>query len=152
MSKTNTLLDAEVPVANMSEVANIIYAHADRHSVITLEGQLGAGKTTLVRELLSLFGVQQPIISPTFNYMQVYATKQGKRVYHFDLYRLPSLESFFAGGFEEYLYAPNSITVIEWPKIIEPLLINFLEIHLAVPASGPEKGRHITIKEHFVDT
>jgi len=93
-----------------------------RCSVITFTGDLGAGKTTLIRALLRDLGVLQPITSPTFTYMNRYITADGKTIYHFDLYRLNNLEEFRAQGFDEYLYQPNSYCLIEWPAIVMPLL------------------------------
>lgn len=90
-------------------------------SVITLSGSLGAGKTTLVQALLRHFGVKGAIASPTFSYVHHYAVG-GNMYYHFDLYRLTSMDDFVSMGFDEYIYQPNSKSFIEWPEIILPLL------------------------------
>lgn len=90
--------------------------------VITFTGDLGAGKTTLIRALLKNLGVTQPITSPTFTYVNRYVTASGDTLYHFDLYRLNTLDEFVAQGFDEYLYQPNSWCLIEWPAILMPLL------------------------------
>lgn len=90
--------------------------------VMTFTGSLGAGKTTLIRELLRKIGIQEPITSPTFTYMNLYVNQQGEKFYHFDLYRIASLDDFCLSGFDEYLYQPNSWALIEWPEIIMPLL------------------------------
>ncbi len=90
--------------------------------VVTFTGNLGAGKTTLIRALLRDLGVSQPITSPTFTYMNRYKTADGKIIYHFDLYRLNSLDEFIEQGFHEYLYQPESWCLVEWPAIIMPLL------------------------------
>ena len=90
--------------------------------VITFTGDLGAGKTTLIRALLKDLGVNQPITSPTFTYVNRYITANGKTLYHFDLYRLNALDEFMAQGFDEYLYQPNSWCLIEWPAVVMPLL------------------------------
>jgi tRNA threonylcarbamoyladenosine biosynthesis protein TsaE len=91
-------------------------------SCYTLTGPLGAGKTTLVRELLHAAGVTGIVSSPTFTYVNIYRIPHGKTVYHFDLYRISSLNEFLAQGFDEYLYEPDSYAFIEWPEIIKPLL------------------------------
>ena len=90
--------------------------------VMTFTGTLGAGKTTLIRSLLRQCGVQGDITSPTFTYMNVYEDDQGNNLYHFDLYRITSVDIFVNAGFDEYLYQPNSWALIEWPEVIEPLL------------------------------
>jgi tRNA threonylcarbamoyladenosine biosynthesis protein TsaE len=91
-------------------------------AVITLEGPLGAGKTTLIKSLLKTLGIQERVTSPTFTYMQQYHTDAGQAIYHFDLYRIPSVQSFRDAGFYEYLYQPDSWAIIEWPEVIESLL------------------------------
>jgi len=60
--------------------------------------------------------------SPTYTYVSVYHLPNNKTIYHFDLYRIPSLDEFIVAGFDEYLYRPNSWCFIEWPEVILPLL------------------------------
>ena len=91
-------------------------------SVITLEGSLGAGKTSFAKALLKKLGVQDEVLSPTFTYVNPYQGDNGLKVYHFDLYRLDSEEDFVDFGFGEYLYQDNSLTLIEWPEVIDSLL------------------------------
>ena len=91
-------------------------------SVITLEGSLGAGKTTFAKALLKKLGVQDGVLSPTFTYVNPYQGDNGLKVYHFDLYRLDSEEDFVDFGFGEYLYQDNSLALIEWPEVIDSLL------------------------------
>lgn len=91
-------------------------------SVYAFSGTLGAGKTTIIKRLLETFGVQDPVVSPTFNYVNTYTvtapTGDIYSFYHFDLYRLTKKEDFFNPGFDEYLYQPNSWSFIEWPELI----------------------------------
>ena len=91
--------------------------------ILALTGQLGAGKTTLIRELLFSMGVKKSeVISPTFNYVNLYRVN-GDIIYHFDLYRIDSLNEFLEAGFDEYLNS-GSLVLIEWPEIILPLIQN----------------------------
>ena len=90
--------------------------------VITFTGPLGAGKTTVIRELLRLWGIDRGVTSPTFTYMNQYITADGTKIFHFDLYRLGTIDEFIGLGFDEYLYQDNSIVLIEWPEIIKSLL------------------------------
>ncbi|NDD53911.1 tRNA (adenosine(37)-N6)-threonylcarbamoyltransferase complex ATPase subunit type 1 TsaE [bacterium] len=92
------------------------------HRIITLEGPLGAGKTTLVRELLTKMGVAGLITSPTFSYVNDYKSASGKLFHHFDLYRIASIDDFIMAGFDEYLHERESVCLIEWPQVIAPLL------------------------------
>lgn len=83
-------------------------------SVFTLTGDLGAGKTTLVKKILLYNGVKDLITSPSFNIVNCYDQK----FYHFDLYRIKSDNEFILNGFHELLYQPNSWVFIEWPEIL----------------------------------
>ncbi len=87
--------------------------------VVAFFGDLGAGKTTLVRGIASYFGVEpHSVCSPTFTYLNIY---QGQPcIYHFDLYRIEKESQFLAAGFEEYLKA--GICCIEWAEKIASLL------------------------------
>jgi tRNA threonylcarbamoyladenosine biosynthesis protein TsaE len=83
-------------------------------TVIGLRGDLGAGKTQLVKGLARGLGIATRVLSPTFALVNVYA--QGRLpLYHLDLYRLDTAEQILAAGLEEYL-SPNGITVIEWAE------------------------------------
>lgn len=111
-------------------------------TVVTLEGDLGAGKTTLIRGLVE--GAQKQevraVCSPTFSLLNLYAGPPD--IYHFDLYRLPRLEEFLAAGFAEYLDC-SGICCIEWPEKIKPLLPSTtVEIFLSYAG---EEQRAITI-------
>ena len=108
--------------SQMALVAAQLKNLMDHCQVFTFTGPLGAGKTTLVSELLRQTGIKGPITSPTFTYVNEYENEQGKRFYHFDLYRVKSLAEFLSSGFDEYLYAPASWALIEWPEVISPLL------------------------------
>ena len=118
-------------VADISSVAQQILESCKNVQVLTLSGTLGAGKTTLAIELLRQLGVAGEMQSPTYTYVQIYKNDAGKNFYHFDLYRLQDKNSFLFAGFDEFLYQPNSLTIIEWPEIIEPLLdhnVCFIEL------------------------
>ncbi len=69
--------------------------------IVTLTGALGAGKTTIVKELLKSLGVKERVTSPTFTYMNQYESEAGERIFHFDLYRIKSMHQFMQAGFQE---------------------------------------------------
>jgi tRNA threonylcarbamoyladenosine biosynthesis protein TsaE len=105
-----------------TEIIAYLTALAGRYKIFTFIGQLGAGKTTLIRLLLRHWGITGVITSPTFTYVNIYTDQKGNQVHHFDLYRIKTIDEFIEQGFNEYLYQPNSWTLIEWPEIIKPLL------------------------------
>jgi len=119
----------------MSEQKKIIYSYGERDSIVKLlkelmrtyhvfafVGPLGAGKTTIIRDLLKSCDVQGKITSPTFTYVNEYANAEGQKFYHFDLYRIGGVGEFQEQGFDECLHQPKSWTFIEWPEVIAPLL------------------------------
>lgn len=92
--------------------------------IFTFYGPMGAGKTTLIKEFLHQCGITQTVVSPTFSYVNTYYNDQKIAFYHFDLYRLSSLDEFIIAGFDELLSIPNSFHFIEWPELLEPLLMS----------------------------
>lgn len=90
-------------------------------NVIAFYGQMGAGKTTFIKSLCKVMGVIDLVGSPTFNIVNEYATKDGDAVYHFDFYRIESLEEAFDIGIEEYFYC-DALCLIEWPQKVEQIL------------------------------
>jgi tRNA threonylcarbamoyladenosine biosynthesis protein TsaE len=90
--------------------------------VFAISGPLGAGKTTTIKALLRSCGVTGVITSPTFTYVNEYSNDRGEHFYHFDLYRISTIEEFQAQGFDECLYQPDSWSFIEWPEVVMPLL------------------------------
>lgn len=91
--------------------------------VYAFEGQMGAGKTTFIKQLCEQMGSTDVVNSPTFAIVNVYDVDRPYRgeVYHFDCYRLKDIREAMDFGAEEYLYSGN-YCFIEWPEIIEPLL------------------------------
>jgi tRNA threonylcarbamoyladenosine biosynthesis protein TsaE len=109
-------------IHELDQVAHYLRSQFDRCQAFTFTGALGTGKTTLIRRLLQLSGIEGVITSPTFTYVNVYENKLDQKFYHFDCYRIASLDDFLEAGFGEYLYAPQSWAFIEWPQVIAPLL------------------------------
>ena len=105
-------------------VAKKIMPVLKRCSIFTLEGPLGAGKTTLVKEIFKQAGIVDPVTSPTFGYVNTYHAGP-LTLHHFDLYRIQSLETFIDAGLEELIEQNHAISFIEWPEIITELLENF---------------------------
>jgi tRNA threonylcarbamoyladenosine biosynthesis protein TsaE len=82
--------------------------------VIGLSGELGSGKTALVRAVLRRLGVTGPVKSPTFSLLELYTVSR-LNFYHFDFYRFSKPGDFSASGFRDF-FAPGSVCAIEWPE------------------------------------
>ena len=106
----------------LEHVVDVFYRMREMIQVFTFTGDLGAGKTTLIKALCKRWGITQGVTSPTFSYVHIYHINNNQSVYHFDLYRLTSLDEFFEMGFDEFLYLPHSWAFVEWPAVIKPLL------------------------------
>ena len=87
--------------------------------VVILTGELGSGKTKFTEGILSYFGLENEISSPTFTIVNEYHAKDFP-IYHFDVYRLEDIDEFYAMGGEEYL--EQGVCLIEWGELIEPIL------------------------------
>ena len=90
--------------------------------VIALIGDLGSGKTLFTKEVCKYFGVEDEVISPTFNIIKTYRINKNsklKYINHFDVYRIKSEEELFDIGFDDYIYDENSINIIEWADLIQ---------------------------------
>lgn len=112
----------EYVLSDIDQIAQKLIQEIQNYNIVTLSGSLGAGKTTLTSAILRQLGVKDPVISPTFTYLNKYITADGRIVFHFDLYRLKNAHEFEQAGFFEYLDQSNSLVFIEWPEIIQPML------------------------------
>ncbi|MBI5221354.1 MAG: tRNA (adenosine(37)-N6)-threonylcarbamoyltransferase complex ATPase subunit type 1 TsaE [Candidatus Magasanikbacteria bacterium] len=94
--------------------------------ILLLEGELGAGKTTLVKGLAAGLGIQYEITSPTFTLMNTYPVNSDKikTLVHIDTYRLKDEEELIEIGVEDYLGKPDTLCIIEWPEKVSGLLKN----------------------------
>ena len=99
----------------LPEVASKIISQL-QYKLITFEGEMGAGKTTFIKQFVKALGTEDEVSSPTFSIVNEYETEKGK-VYHFDFYRLNHEEEALDFGIEEYLYS-NHYCLMEWPNKI----------------------------------
>ncbi len=108
-------------VEALTEVSEYLVSLRDKADIIAFYGAMGAGKTTLIKNLCHRMGVTDEVNSPTFAIVNEYVTEEGESVYHFDFYRIKKLEEAYDIGFENYFDSGN-LCLIEWPEMIEPLL------------------------------
>ena len=108
--------------------------------VVTLSGELGAGKTTLVRGMLRRMGWDGPVKSPTYALVEHY-TVSSLYFYHFDFYRFRGADEWDSTGFAEY-FRPDAVCVIEWP---ERVAAGLLAVDLAVALEHSASGRTLAL-------
>ena len=127
---------------NLSEIASEIIV-STKNKTLLFYGEMGVGKTTLIKEICKELGVLDNISSPTFSLVNEYLTKKNERVYHFDFYRIDDENEALDMGIEEYFYN-NDWCLIEWPENIKNLLpLDAVEIHLTILDDGK---RNIQLK------
>ncbi|WP_235012520.1 tRNA (adenosine(37)-N6)-threonylcarbamoyltransferase complex ATPase subunit type 1 TsaE [Pedobacter africanus] len=111
--QVNGLTELDLAARKILDLA----AHAH---IFIFEGDMGAGKTTLIKSLAKVMGVTEVVSSPTFSIVNEYDAK-GKPIYHFDFYRIKNIQEAYDIGYEEYFYSGNTC-FIEWPEKIEGLI------------------------------
>ncbi|MDP1653323.1 MAG: tRNA (adenosine(37)-N6)-threonylcarbamoyltransferase complex ATPase subunit type 1 TsaE [Rhodocyclaceae bacterium] len=109
--------------------------------VVYLEGDLGAGKTTLVRGLLRKVGAGETAKSPTYTLVEPYVTS-GLNLYHFDFYRFNVPEEFLDAGLDEY-FSDSGLCLVEWPDRAQPYLP---AADLRIRLSHEGSGRHARVE------
>lgn len=119
----------------IQDVAQKIIAE-NPQKVILFHGQMGAGKTTLIKALAKELGVNDATSSPTFSLVNEYKMVNDNLLYHFDVYRLKTESEALDFGIDEYLYSGNWC-FIEWPEKIPNLLPDkYSEITIAITSDG----------------
>jgi tRNA threonylcarbamoyladenosine biosynthesis protein TsaE len=107
-------------IESLPGVAEKLINACRNNRIFAFYGDLGAGKTTLIKAICKQIGVTDTVNSPTFALINVYQSPQGE-IYHFDLYRIKSVEELFDIGYEDYFFSGN-LCFIEWPDKIEDYL------------------------------
>jgi tRNA threonylcarbamoyladenosine biosynthesis protein TsaE len=108
-------------IAETQSFANCFAEFLKGGEVVTLSGDLGAGKTTFTQCLARALGINQPVTSPTFTLMNQYLDGRLK-LYHFDMYRIEDITEILETGLTEYFGAKDAVCMIEWAENIASLL------------------------------
>jgi tRNA threonylcarbamoyladenosine biosynthesis protein TsaE len=124
----NSLMQAEPltsVVCNNEEslitVAKLLIEKYPDQKFFALYGEMGAGKTTFIKAICTLLQATDIINSPTFSIVNIYKTNNSDEIFHFDFYRMKSLEEVYDIGYEDYFYS-ESFCFVEWPEKVESLL------------------------------
>ncbi|TAE84125.1 MAG: tRNA (adenosine(37)-N6)-threonylcarbamoyltransferase complex ATPase subunit type 1 TsaE [Bacteroidetes bacterium] len=110
-----------VTLDSLPDAAKQIIAMAQDYKLWAFYGEMGAGKTTLIKAICKELRVNQAISSPTFSLVNEYKSTDNQTIYHFDFYRIKSIEEVYDIGYEDYFYSGN-LCLIEWPEKVEELL------------------------------
>ncbi|OOQ61288.1 tRNA (adenosine(37)-N6)-threonylcarbamoyltransferase complex ATPase subunit type 1 TsaE [Mucilaginibacter pedocola] len=126
----------------LADSAPEILKYAGSNKIFLFYGDMGAGKTTLIKSLCAALGVTDEATSPTFSIVNEYAGSNGP-VYHFDFYRLKEQAEALDMGYEEYFFSEN-YCFIEWPEKIAGLIPDtYTGIRIEVSEDG---ARQITVE------
>jgi len=112
-------LNITYTIDKVEEVANEIINQTTSKTIL-LYGDMGVGKTTLIKAIVNILGSNDVVSSPTFSIVNEYKLDNDK-IFHFDLYRVNDLDEAYNFGIEDYLESNNWV-IIEWPDIIQPIL------------------------------
>ncbi|HEY9114743.1 MAG TPA: tRNA (adenosine(37)-N6)-threonylcarbamoyltransferase complex ATPase subunit type 1 TsaE [Bacteroidales bacterium] len=108
-------------VSELAAISKSMISEMGDERIFAFEGKMGAGKTTLIKSVCEVLGVEDVVSSPTFSLVNVYNDKDGNNIYHFDFYRIKKLEEVFDIGYEEYFYS-GDYCLIEWPEMVKQVM------------------------------
>lgn len=114
----------EIKIKSLDGIADAARQFVDamgENKVFAMFGPMGVGKTTFVKAVCEILGVEDAITSPTFAIVNEYRTNTGDQIFHFDFYRIRKVEEVYDMGYEDYVYS-GAVCFLEWPELIEELL------------------------------
>ena len=124
------LLNTEYTLSELKTVAQQLLQLNEK--IILFDAPMGAGKTTLIKELCKQLGSTDNFSSPTYQLVNEYVFPKGK-IHHFDLYRLKSLNELIDLGFEDYVSKNSNYCFIEWPQYAEEFLkTDFVKVQIKI--------------------
>lgn len=126
-------------IEDLPKAAKSIIDFAGDQKVWLFDGEMGVGKTTLIKTICECLSVVDHVSSPTFSLVNEYKTRNDNTIYHFDLYRIEDEEEALQIGLEDYLYAGH-VCLIEWPSKIPSLIPdNYLKISIILEDENQRK-------------
>jgi tRNA threonylcarbamoyladenosine biosynthesis protein TsaE len=129
-------------LVELKTIAENLIADLGNNKVVAFYGEMGVGKTTLIKELCKVLEVDDVASSPTFSIVNEYMSKSGKAIYHFDFYRIEKEEEVYDLGYEDYFYS-DCFCFIEWPeKILNLIPENIVKVSIDL---DDENNRLISI-------
>lgn len=119
-------------------ISNHIIEKGLDYKIWIFDGEMGAGKTTLIKSICKNLGVIDEVSSPTFSIVNEYKTVNGKTVYHFDFYRIKSIEEVYDMGVEDYFNSGN-LCLVEWPEKIKEILENEIVFQIFINLKNSQR-------------
>lgn len=124
----------------LATVAEQLFYFANGDRFFIFEGEMAAGKTTFIKTFCNLLGARDVVSSPTFSIVNEYESANGP-IYHFDFYRLKTLQEAFDIGYEEYFYSGN-YCLVEWPEKVEGLLPeSYIRVQITIDGESSREFR-----------
>ena len=118
-------------LSELTDVAQKVIKNS-KNNVLLFYGEMGVGKTTLIKEIVKQLGVNDNVSSPTFSLVNEYHSTDGSKIFHFDFYRINNEDEALDMGIEEYFYSKNWC-LVEWPNKVENLVpLNAVNITIKV--------------------
>jgi len=117
-------------IDSLKKAAEELIKFSENETVFLFDAEMENGKTTFIKAICSNLGVIDTMSSPTYSIVNEYKTINGK-VFHFDLYRINSIEELYDLGFEEYFDDKNHI-FIEWPEFAIPFVNSYIDIKIKI--------------------
>ncbi len=123
---------------DLQAIAKSVLEWAGDYRVFAFKAGMGAGKTTFIKEICKVKGVNDDVTSPTFSLMNEYLDSNKNSIYHFDFYRIKNEKEALDIGIEDYLDSPN-LCLIEWSENIEMLLNQEKHIEIRINIDADER-------------
>ena len=140
----NNMYERTFSLQELDFVANEIIQVCGLNNKLYFYGDMGAGKTTLIKVLCKTLKVEDMISSPSFSIVNEYLSIDGKTIFHFDIYRIKDIQEAFDLGYEEYLYGKN-YCFVEWPEKIESLIPNEKRVNIYINKINNHRNIKISI-------
>lgn len=131
------MIRIDIPdIEHIDEALKSLLPVTSEYNKIAFSGEMGAGKTTIIKSLCRLMGVESIVVSPTFALINEYFTDDGESIFHFDLYRIDDISELYDIGYEDYFYS-DAFCFIEWPeKALELIPEDALFLEVKVNTDG----------------
>ena len=137
-----------ISLADLETAAKEVLDFASEDNILLFEGEMAAGKTTLIKEICRQAGIEEPVSSPTYALVNEYENNTGEVIYHFDFYRIQDETEALDMGATEY-FDSGKRCLVEWPERVKNLLpTEFVEV---IIEKGTGEARTITLKRNGHD-